>query len=82
MALLASELSTLLGAMLAPTPAESEEAGGSTTAAGQAAVPRLQLALPGVTLPFSHAAPLWLALAVALTVHEVRRDRQLWGVSG
>ncbi|KAI3429503.1 hypothetical protein D9Q98_005592 [Chlorella vulgaris] len=34
------------------------------------AAPRLQLAIPGLTLPWSHAAPLWLALAISLAVHE------------
>ena len=43
------------------------------TSPSEAAVqaPRLALALPGVTLPASHAAPLWLALAASLVVHEV-----------
>lgn len=47
--------------------------GGTATeaAAAEEATPRLQLALPGVTLPASHALPLWLALALSLVVHEV-----------
>ena len=71
-ALLASELATLL--------APSAGGGGGAAAAEAAAqaVPRLQLALPGITLPISHAAPLWLALAVSLAVHEVRLGWQGW----
>lgn len=43
----------------------------SPTEAAVQPPPRLALALPGVTLPASHAAPLWLALAASLVVHEV-----------
>ena len=60
-AVLLAELATLLRPLVTP--------------AGAAAVqppPRLALALPGVTLPASHAAPLWLAIAASLLIHEVR----------
>ena len=50
--MLLSELVTLLRPLLAP----------AAEAAAQPP-PQLALALPGVTLPASHAAPLWLALA-------------------
>ncbi len=60
-ALLVTELHALLG------PAQASAAGADAVAG-----PRLQLALPGVTLPASHALPLWLALAVSLAAHEVR----------
>ncbi|KAL4444603.1 hypothetical protein ABPG77_002420 [Micractinium sp. CCAP 211/92] len=59
MALLVTELHALLG------PAQASAAGADAVAG-----PRLQLALPGVTLPASHALPLWLALAVSLAAHE------------
>lgn len=59
-ALLVSELH----ALLRPAPAVE---GPAATGAG----PQLQLALPGVTLPATHALPLWLALAASLTAHEV-----------
>ncbi len=65
-ALLGSELYTLLRGQM---PAQTAEAVAARAVAGTG--PRLQLAIPGVTLPFSHAAPLWLALAVSLALHEV-----------
>lgn len=61
--LLITELRSLLRATF-PAPREAE--------AATKLPPTLQLALPGVTLPASHALPLWLALAVSLVVHEVR----------
>jgi len=66
--LLITELRSLLRATLR-TPREA-------AAAAADPPPSLQLALPGVTLPASHALPLWLALAVSLVVHEVREGRE------
>jgi hypothetical protein len=59
--LLWKELYMLLAALWQPP------AVGSRSAAD----PLIKLTLPGVTLPLSHAGPLWLALAISLAVHEV-----------
>lgn len=68
-ALLAGELRALLRA---------EPAGAGAAAGGPG--PRLQLALPGVTLPGSHALPLWLALTASLAAHEVGAQSSATGV--
>ncbi|KAL4427720.1 hypothetical protein ABPG75_001809 [Micractinium tetrahymenae] len=59
-ALLAGELRALL----------RPPAAAAGAAAAAESGPRLQLALPGITLPGSHATPLWLALAASLAAHE------------
>ena len=58
-------LRELLAASFLGSPA-AEGAAGAATAGG------LQLAVPGVTLPASHALVLWLGVVLAMSIHEVR----------
>ncbi len=57
--------------MLANFVADEHDAARGAASAATQSTPHLVIAVPGLTIPWAHAAYLWIAAAVSLTVHEV-----------